>query len=60
MSRVQGCPGGESVEEMCTRVDALVKRIETMHEEYINRCTRNEVEDGAAGADVLIIRSVLH
>ncbi|KAH7912579.1 histidine phosphatase superfamily [Hygrophoropsis aurantiaca] len=29
-----GCPGGESVEEMCSRVDAVIAKVRNHHKEY--------------------------
>ena len=40
------CPGGESVEEMTTRVDSVIARIREVHRRY--------VEEGLGKRDTLV------
>ncbi|EGO05169.1 hypothetical protein SERLA73DRAFT_174133 [Serpula lacrymans var. lacrymans S7.3] len=42
-----GCPGGESVEEMCNRIDNVILKVREYHRQY--------VEEGKNTRDVLII-----
>jgi len=49
---VDGCEGGESVEEMTARVDAVVKSIKEMHAAWVNDPNRKEDDKGG---DALIV-----
>ncbi|KAL1737117.1 histidine phosphatase superfamily [Schizophyllum commune] len=42
-----GCPGGESVEQMCARVDDVIKTVRTYHTEYFH--------EGMNTRDVMIV-----
>ncbi|KIO18559.1 hypothetical protein M407DRAFT_225269, partial [Tulasnella calospora MUT 4182] len=42
-----GCPGGESVEDMATRVDGVITKVREVHRKYF--------EDGEGGRDALIV-----
>ncbi|TRM66422.1 histidine phosphatase superfamily [Schizophyllum amplum] len=42
-----GCPGGESVEQMCTRVDDVINMVRTYHQEYFT--------EGMNTRDVMIV-----
>ena len=49
-----GCPGGESKEQMCTRVDALIEKIQNIHKDYVEKLQNGQVGE-ERGADVLIV-----
>ncbi|EIN08823.1 phosphoglycerate mutase-like protein [Punctularia strigosozonata HHB-11173 SS5] len=49
---VDGCEGGESAEEMCARVDEVVKEVKRIHREWYEDPAR---KDGERGGDVLIV-----
>lgn len=42
-----GCPGGESVEEMCLRVDTVIQKVREHHKKYL--------EEGTVSRDVVIV-----
>ncbi|KAF7845875.1 hypothetical protein BT93_L0222 [Corymbia citriodora subsp. variegata] len=50
-----GCPGGESLQEMKERVDGVIEEIRKTHQEYWTRVKSGECEAGTQGGDVLVV-----
>lgn len=50
-----GCPGGESVEEMEQRVDEVVKKVQKIHHDYWETVKAGKCHAGEQGGDVLIV-----
>lgn len=49
-----GCPNGESVQDMCARVDRVISKIVDIHLTYGKKLIDNTVQHGDQGADVVI------
>lgn len=48
-----GCPNGESKDQICTRVDTLIAKIQKIHQDYVEKMQKGE--PAGEGADVLIV-----
>ncbi|CAD6578516.1 MAG: hypothetical protein CYPHOPRED_000605 [Cyphobasidiales sp. Tagirdzhanova-0007] len=50
-----GCPEGESVDQVTLRVDGMIEKVKEIHREYWQKVQDGKYEAGTQGGDVLIV-----